>query len=120
MKTDMANRETINLLFVCSRNQWRSPTAENIYARRSGVNVRSCGTSHNARRTVSALDVRWADIVFVMEDKHKERLVREFPTELKGKELHVLHISDTYKFMDPELVSEISAGVDMILARHLE
>jgi len=118
--SNIANRESINLLFVCSRNQWRSPTAENVYARRAGVNARSCGTSPNARRTVSAQDLRWADLVFVMEDKHKERLLREFAVELRDKELHVLHISDSWKFMDPELVSEITAGVDLILARHLE
>jgi protein-tyrosine-phosphatase len=33
-----------NLLFICSRNQWRSPTAEAIWRRRPGFNVRSAGT----------------------------------------------------------------------------
>ncbi|HEY5757541.1 MAG TPA: hypothetical protein VIU34_17050, partial [Steroidobacter sp.] len=51
----------VNVLFVCSRNQWRSPTAEKVFARYPGVSVRSAGTSPNARRHISVEDVRWAD-----------------------------------------------------------
>lgn len=117
-ETDLVNHETIKVLFVCSRNQWRSPTAESIYGKRSLVDARSRGTSRNARRTVTAEDLKWADIVFVMEDKHKKRLQSEYPGEIRYKELHVLDIPDVYKFMDPELIAEITAGVDPILARH--
>ncbi|MGH8106566.1 MAG: phosphotyrosine protein phosphatase, partial [Arenimonas sp.] len=60
--------EPTNILFICSRNQWRSPTAEKIWHQRHGVSARSAGTSPNARRTVSAKDFQWADIIFVMED----------------------------------------------------
>lgn len=113
----MAKNETVNLLFVCSRNQWRSPTAECIYSKRPFVNVRSRGTSRSARRTVTAEDLKWADIVFVMEDKHKQRLQSEYPSEVRYKELHVLDIPDNYQFMDPELIIEITESVDPILAR---
>ena len=34
----------MNLLFVCSRNQWGSPTVESIYKNYSGINVKSAGT----------------------------------------------------------------------------
>jgi predicted protein tyrosine phosphatase len=37
--------DALNALFVCSRNEWRSPTAEAIYRRFPGVNARSTGTS---------------------------------------------------------------------------
>lgn len=114
----MTDRKTINLLFICSMNQWRSPTAESIYRKQSHVRVRSRGTSRNARRTVSAEDLKWADIVFVMEDKHKDRLHSEYPGLIRHKVLHVLDIADVYRYMDPELVSEITAGVDSILAEH--
>lgn len=46
-----------NLLFVCSKNQWRSPTAEQVWRRHPGLSVRSAGTSHQARQTVSEDDV---------------------------------------------------------------
>lgn len=114
---NLAKNETVNLLFVCSRNQWRSPTAECIYSKRPFVNVRSRGTSRSARRTVTADDLKWADIVFVMEDKHKQRLQSEYPSEVRYKELHVLDIPDSYQFMDPELIIEITESVDPILAR---
>ena len=108
--------ESVKILFVCSMNQWRSPTGEKIYADRPRVHARSGGTNKNARRRVTGNDLTWADIVLVMEEKHKQRLVSEFPAEVRFKEMHVLDIPDNYKFMDPELISEIAAVVDPILA----
>lgn len=93
-----------NLLFVCSRNQWRSPTAEAIWRRRPGFAARSAGTSPNARKPISPVDIRWADVIFVMERKHLNRLQAEFSRLLEHKRLHVLDIPDDYHFMDPELV----------------
>lgn len=61
---DTMNR--LNVLFVCSRNQWRSPTAEQVFRRHPALNVRSGGTSPNARHTVSAQDIQWADVILVM------------------------------------------------------
>ncbi|EAQ79739.1 low molecular weight protein tyrosine phosphatase family protein [Blastopirellula marina] len=114
---DMIERDLLKILFVCSMNQWRSPTAEKIYADKPQLLVRSCGTSRNARKTVSSEDLQWADIVFVMEQKQKQRLLVEFPHEMRFQEIHVLDIPDDYKFMDPELVAEILAAVDPILTR---
>jgi len=65
-----------NLLFICSRNQWRSPTAEKIY-KKKGYSARSAGTSPNANKTMSVPDIRWADLIFVMEKKHKNRIIAE-------------------------------------------
>ena len=113
----MNDRESLKILFVCSMNQWRSPTAEKVYANRPLVIARSRGTSSKAKRTVRAVDVKWADIICVMETKHRQRLLSEFPGEMRFKELHVLDIPDNYQFMDPELVSEIEAVVDPILNR---
>jgi hypothetical protein len=56
----------LNVLFVCSRNQWRSPTAEQIFAQHPGLSVRSGGTSESARRRVSLKDAQWADIILVI------------------------------------------------------
>ena len=47
----------INILFVCSKNKWRSPTAETIYRNDSRLNVRSAGTSASARKTISEIDI---------------------------------------------------------------
>ena len=93
-----------NVLFICSMNQWRSPTAEKVFQKTPGLSVRSAGTARGAKRTVSLQDIRWADIILVMEDKHQSRLKAQFRDEIRYKALHVLDIPDEYKFMDPELV----------------
>ncbi|AWM58364.1 phosphotyrosine protein phosphatase [Stutzerimonas stutzeri] len=100
-----------NVLFICSRNQWRSPTAETIWRKHPDISVRSAGTSPNARKTVGPADIRWADVIIVMEQKHKNRLVAEFTRLLDHKPIHVLEIPDEYKYMDPELVEILEDSV---------
>lgn len=110
----------LNLLFICSRNQWRSPTGEEIWKKRPGFNSRSAGTSPNARKTVGPADIRWADYIFVMEKKHKNRLLAEFTRMMNHKPLFVLDIPDEYKFMDPELIDELDSKVSEILDREVK
>lgn len=105
-----------NLLFVCSRNQWRSPTAEAIWRRRPGFGARSAGTSPNARKPIGPADIRWADVIFVMERKHEQRLRAEYARLLEYKGLHVLDIPDDYRYMDPELVDLLVDTVTFYLA----
>ena len=107
--------ERLNVLFVCSRNQWRSPTGEQVWRRHPQVNARSAGTSAGARRVVSAADLAWADVVLVMEDKHKSRLLAEFRALMLHKPVHVLDIQDDYKYMDPELVELLGDPVADLL-----
>lgn len=106
-----------NLLFICSRNQWRSPTAEQAWKNRQGYNSRSAGTSPNARKTVGPADIRWADFIFVMEKKHRNRLMEKFTRILGHKQIFILDIPDEYQYMDSELVSEIECKVSGILGR---
>ena len=116
-ESEMIDHESVKILFVCSMNQWRSPTGEKIYADKPLVHARSCGTNANARKKVTPDDLKWADIVLVMEEKHKQRLMAEYPGEMRFKEMHVLDIPDNYKFMDPALIDEIVAAVDPILTQ---
>ena len=109
------HREKQNVLFVCSRNQWRSPTAEQIWRRHPMLNVRSGGTSPSARHAVSDSDIEWAEVVIVMEQKHKSRLVADFSELLSGKAIHVLDIPDEYQYMDPELVELLEQSVGSLL-----
>ena len=107
----------MNILFVCSRNQWRSPTAEKVWSKHPGISVRSAGTSPRARKTVSAKDIQWADIIFAMEQKHKDRLKAEFPQLMNYQTTHVLDIPDEYRFMDAELVELLQNSVESYLSR---
>jgi len=102
---------TNNLLFICSRNQWRSPTAENVYSKK-GFSARSAGTSPNAKHTVSAKDIQWASHIFVMEKKHKQRLTAKFARLVEYKKVIVLDIPDEYQFMDSELVSILNDSIE--------
>ncbi len=106
---------TLHLLFICSRNQWRSPTAEQVFRRHPGLEARSSGTSPKARRTVSLSDIHWADIIFAMEPKHASRLRATFRQSLTYKPLHVLDIPDEYRYMDPELVEILEDVVPPLL-----
>lgn len=101
----------MNALFICSRNQWRSPTAETVFRRYPNVQERSAGTSPNARHTVSIDDIAWADKIFVMEQKHKSRLLAQFPRALQYKEMIVLDIPDDYRYMDEELIEILKVSV---------
>ena len=107
---------SMNALFICSRNQWRSPTAEAVFRRYPNVQTRSAGTSPNARHTVSINDIAWADKIFVMEQKHKNRLSAQFPRALQHKEIIVLDIPDDYRYMDEELIEILKESVEPYLS----
>lgn len=102
--------QPIHVLFVCGRNQWRSPTAARIYADDPRVCVRSAGLSPQSRRQIKARDLEWADLVLVMERRHRD-LFRghALPTVAS------LDIPDEYPFMDPELVDRLRAAIEPYL-----
>lgn len=103
------------ILFVCSRNRWRSLTAEKTFDGVDGIQARSVGTEPNARIRVRAGHLSWADLIFVMEKKHLRRLQDRFPDEMANKEVICLHIADDYEYMQPELVDILKAGVEPYL-----
>jgi predicted protein tyrosine phosphatase len=96
-----------NVLFICSLNESRSPTAEAIYKGRLNTVVKSAGTEANARIHLSAKLVLWADVIFAMEKENKERLVERFPLETLEKDIIILNITDNYQLMAPELIDRI-------------
>jgi predicted protein tyrosine phosphatase len=91
------------LLFICSRNRLRSPTAEQVFAR-PGFETDSAGLAPDADCQLSAEQLEWADLVFVMEKQHRTRLRQRFATQLRGKKVVCLDVPDRYEFMQPELV----------------
>ena len=48
--------------------------------------------------------IDWADVIFVMERKHQQRLKINFPVALNQKIVIVLDIEDNYPYNDPELI----------------
>ena len=104
------------LLFVCSRNRLRSLTAEKMFEGMAGYQARSAGTQPDARILVTEDHLGCADIIFVMEKSHLDRLRQKFPEALEGKQIVTLHISDDYEFMQPELVDELRTKLSDYIA----
>ena len=67
-----------NVLFVCSRNQLRSPTAEQVFSAREDLEVASAGLDPACGNPVTPDLVEWADLIFVMEKRHRAKLQRQF------------------------------------------
>lgn len=93
------------ILFLCSQNKLRSPTAEAIFADHPAIEVDSAGLNNDAEVPLSEEQVRWADLIIVMEKAHRTRLNRKFKSALAGKRVAVLNIPDEYDYMDPALIS---------------
>ena len=93
-----------NILFVCSQNRLRSPTAEHLFSRRPDLEVASAGTNNDAENPLSGELVEWADVIVVMEKQHRTKVQKRFRALLQGKRIICLDITDDYEFMDPALV----------------
>jgi predicted protein tyrosine phosphatase len=81
------------LLFICSQNRLRSPTAEAIFCEYEGLEVASAGIDRTAEMPLSSEDLEWADLIFVMEKSHQRKLNQKFPPWLKGKRIVCLNIA---------------------------
>lgn len=103
------------VLFICSRNQLRSPTVEAVFAALPGIETDSPGLADDAARPLDADQLAWADLIYVMEKRHRALLTRRFKHHLKGKKLVCLDIPDHYSYMQPELVQLLQQRVP----RHL-
>lgn len=109
-------RHTRKLLFICSQNRMRSPTAEQMLQGVPGYAVKSAGIDPSSRTEVNKDLIAWADLVFVMERWHRLILEENFPKALKRKQVICLHIPDEYRYMEPELIHKLQAA----LAQHIE
>ena len=59
--------------------------------------------------------VDWADLIFVMEKRHRTALQRRFRKHLGRARVICLDIPDDYAFMDPALVALLKARVPRFL-----
>jgi predicted protein tyrosine phosphatase len=97
-----------HILFVCTANRDRSPTAEELYRDDPRYEVRSAGTAPFATTPIDAELLRWADRVFVMcerEDQHQTLIRLRFPS-VKCKIVD-LDIEDRWPRGHPELVERL-------------
>jgi predicted protein tyrosine phosphatase len=105
----------IRALFICSRNRLRSPTAERVFAQWPGVETDSAGLAPDAEVRVSAEQLDWATLIFVMEKSQRSKLARQYRQVLAGKRVICLDIPDDYAYMQPELISLLQRKVPALL-----
>ena len=73
------------VLFVCSQNLLRSPTAEQVFANYPGIECTSAGLAKDTHNPVTDDLVEWADLIFVMEKVHRRKLAAIFGKHLKNQ-----------------------------------
>jgi len=103
------------VLFVCSANLDRSPTAEKLFHNWKGRwEAKSAGIMPSlGRNALSQNLIDWADLILVMEPQHAEYIDANFKTN--PNKLRVLDVSDRFVRDDPELILELRTRVTPIL-----
>ena len=105
------------VLFICSQNRLRSPTAEQLFSSWPGIEVASAGLNHDAENPVTPELLTWADLIYVMEKAHRNRLSRRFRQYLNSVRIVCLNIPDEYEYMDPMLVHLLRDRVSPFLPK---
>jgi predicted protein tyrosine phosphatase len=103
------------ILFVCSENRLRSPTAEQVFSQYPGAEVASAGTNSGCANPISTEVLEWADVIMVMEQRHKKILQKRFGSVIREKKLVVLGIPDDFEFMDKALITVLLERVPQFL-----
>ena len=106
----------LRILFVCSQNKLRSPTAEHVFASYPGIECVSAGTNNDAETPLTAELVAWAQVIVVMEKQHRTKVSTRFRWNLAGKRIVCLDIPDDYDFMQAELVGLLVARATRFLS----
>jgi predicted protein tyrosine phosphatase len=105
----------LNVLFICSQNRLRSPTAERYFADWPGVKTASAGISNDAYIPVSLELLQWAELIVVMEPIHRNKLMARFGSKLADKRVVCLDIPDAYQYMEPALIRLLDERVRQYL-----
>lgn len=105
------------VLFVCTANLQRSPTAQDLFQNWNEVwQTESAGTTpFPGRNPLTQQLVDWADLIIVMEPHHAEHILVHFKTN--PNKIKVLNIPDRYFRNDPELIQELKKKALLILER---
>jgi len=106
-----------HVLFVCSQNRFRSPTAERVFSSWPHIEVASAGLEPTATRPITPELLKWANSIFVMERSHRNQLLKKFRPYLKDQRIICLNIPDEYEYMDPILIRLLQSTVPRYLQK---
>jgi predicted protein tyrosine phosphatase len=105
----------MKILFVCTQNACRSPTAEWLYAENPEHQVASAGVAPDAEIPLDRDMLLWADRTFVFKMRQRSR-IRRFAPDLYGRlTIECLFIPDELTYKDEALIGMLSAAQ----SRHL-
>ena len=92
----------IRVLFVCTANKLRSPTAEDLF---KGFEVLSAEMDAEAPRPLTKELVASTDLIFAMATHRRERIRKKYKQHPADNRIITLSIPDEYKRGDPELIA---------------
>ncbi len=99
------------LLFICSENRLRSPTAAAVFNEHERIEAIGAGINKDTETPVTSDLIEWADVILVTEKSHRNRVLKKYSELLKSKRLVVLNIPDIYECMQPELIKLLNSRV---------
>lgn len=102
----------MKVLFVCTANKLRSPTAEDVFRDFPGIEAVSAGTDSEAPNPLTQELVASADLIFAMEPHHRERIRKKYKPRPADNRIITLYIPDEYERGDPELVALLKDKVE--------
>ncbi len=100
---------------MCTQNLMRSPTAEEVFRDYPEIETRSAGIGFTSETYLEEYLLKWADIVFVMEKKHKDLIVKKFGQTARYTRIICLGIPDVYNYMDDDLIEVLKIRVTPFL-----
>lgn len=107
----------MKILFVCTVNRLRSPTAETLFSTWPGVEALSAGTDSKATRPLTAELVASVDLIFAMEKHHRDKIRKRFKTRPRDGRIITLNIPDEYERDDPALIELLKWKVGPLIER---
>jgi predicted protein tyrosine phosphatase len=75
------------------------------------------GINAEAETPVCSELLQWADVIFVMERAHRNKLSKKFRAHLNSKRIVCLNIADEFEYMDPVLVKLLEAKAGSFFQR---
>jgi predicted protein tyrosine phosphatase len=101
----------MNILFICNQGKNRSKTAAEVFSRR--FTTASAGLYSDT--PVSETQLAQADVILVMEDRHRMEIAERFPQVYLQKRILVLGIPDIYRYGQSELVQVLKVRMSELL-----
>ena len=101
----------MKVLFVCNQNQNRSKTAEELFSEK--FKTKSAGLYNS--KPLSEKEIKWADVVIVMEDFQRSEIAKRFPRLYLQKKILSLEVLDHYQYQQKELIDLLKIKMKKLL-----